>query len=357
MNPAFTASAAPPPRPVEIIGGGLTGLALGLALRRAGIPVTLHEAGHYPRHRVCGEFIAGLDPATIVTLGLAPFLTDALRHTEVAWFQRDSLQRRQTLPSPALALSRHILDQRLAAAFVAAGGDLHTRSRADLASAPPGRVFTQGRRATAGSPWLGLKCHARGLALSAPLELHLGEQAYIGLCQLDDGWVNVSGLFRQRPGLTLDRATALPTYLRAVGLDALASRLATAEIDPDSHCAVAGLAFGRAPQARTSPTAPRRLLLGDALALIPPFTGNGMAMAFQSAALALDPLLAWSHGKAEWSATVAKVDRLVRARFRVRLAAAAFLHPALLRPRGQRALTSAARRRLLPLNSLYHVLH
>jgi 2-polyprenyl-6-methoxyphenol hydroxylase-like FAD-dependent oxidoreductase len=98
-------------------------------------------------------------------------------------------------------------------------------------------------------------------------------------------------------------------------------------------------------------------VLGDAFALIPPFTGNGMAMAFQASALALDPLIAWSHGDAEWPVTVAKIDRLVRARFRVRLAAATLLHPALLRPLGQRALTSAARRRLLPLNPLYHVLH
>ena len=32
--------------------------------------------------------------------------------------------------------------------------------------------------------------------------------------------------------------------------------------------------------------------LGDAFAVIPPFTGNGMAMAFIGAALALDPLVA-----------------------------------------------------------------
>jgi flavin-dependent dehydrogenase len=356
MMPA-PADAARPVQPVEIIGGGLAGLALGLALRHAAIPVTVHEAGDYPRHRVCGEFIAGLDPETIDRLGIATLLADALRHTEVAWFQRQTLQRRQTLPAPALAIGRHVLDQRLAAAFVTAGGDLRTRSRTELVAAPPGRVFTQGRRAVSGAAWLGLKCHARGLALTAPLELHLGAHAYVGLCELAGGRVNVSGLFRQRNGLVLDRATALPAYLRSAGLDTLADRLAASEIDPDSRCAVAGLAFGLARQPAAAATAPRRLVLGDAAALIPPFTGNGMAMALQSAALAVDPLIAWSHGKAGWAATVARIDRLVRARFRVRLAAAALLHPALLRPLGQRALTSAARHRLIPLNPLYHILH
>ena len=47
-------------QPIEIVGGGLAGLSLGLALRQQDIPVTLFEAGSYPRHRVCGEFITGL---------------------------------------------------------------------------------------------------------------------------------------------------------------------------------------------------------------------------------------------------------------------------------------------------------
>src|ERR1035441_4912314 len=34
----------------------LLGLTLGIGLRQRGIPVTVLEAGHYPRHRVCGEF-------------------------------------------------------------------------------------------------------------------------------------------------------------------------------------------------------------------------------------------------------------------------------------------------------------
>ena len=340
-------------RPVEIVGGGLAGLSLGLALRRAGVPVVLHEAGDYPRHRVCGEFITSLDPTTRARLGLDPFLADARAHHEVAWFYRQRPLLRHRLPAPALALSRHALDQRLADAFVAAGGDLRVRSRLDPRAAPAGRVFACGRRAAPDSPWLGLKCHALRLPVSADLELHLGHDAYVGLCAVEDGRVNVSGLFRRRPGLTVDRAAALPAYLRAAGLGALADRLATAAIDPASHSAVAGLAFGSAP----GPDSPDRLSLGDARALIPPFTGNGMTMAFQSAASALDPLLAWSRGAAAWPATVALVHRLQRTRFRLRLAASALLHPALLHAPGQTLLAAAARAGLLPLRPLYHALH
>ena len=57
-------------RTVEIIGGGLAGLSLGLGLRARGIPVRLIESGFYPRHRVCGEFITGLDEQTSSRLQL-----------------------------------------------------------------------------------------------------------------------------------------------------------------------------------------------------------------------------------------------------------------------------------------------
>lgn len=348
-----TRAPSPPLRPVEIIGGGLAGLSLGLALRHAGVPVTLHEASDYPRHRVCGEFITGLDPATRRELRLDPFLSDARACHEVAWFREGAPFHRHLLPHSALALDRHTLDARLASALTAAGGVLHTRSRAATLTATPGRVFTHGRRAAADSPWLGLKVHARGLSLRADLEVHLGDRAYVGLCSVGENLVNVCGLFHRRPGLALERASALPAYLRATGLDALADRLALASIDPASCCAVAALAFGRAP----APTDPSRLDLGDAHALIPPFTGNGMTMAFQSAALALAPLIAWSRGEVGWPATVARVRRRLRARFRLRLAASALLHPLLLRPQGQAGLAAALRARLLPVTPLYHALH
>lgn len=87
-------------RPIEIIGGGLAGLSLGLALRRQGVPVTLRESGSYPRHRVCGEFITGLADTTADRLGLGPSLGDALQHRAVAWFHEGQEAHRQPFPFP-----------------------------------------------------------------------------------------------------------------------------------------------------------------------------------------------------------------------------------------------------------------
>ncbi|MDX2110779.1 MAG: NAD(P)-binding protein [Verrucomicrobiota bacterium] len=335
---------------VEIIGGGLAGLSLGLALRQHNIPVTMFDAGQYPRHRVCGEFITGLDETTSARLGLAPFLADAGRMSIVTWFLHGVELRRHRLPSPALTLSRFTLDQRLVEAFVAAGGDLRTGTRVDLAPAPPGRVFCTGRERRP-TDWLGLKMHVRGLVLRSELELHLGREAYVGLCPVEDNRVNVCGLFRKQTGLSTTRETVLPVYLRAVGLVALADRLQDAAICPESHASVAGVGFGR------HRIAPGRIRLGDAFAVIPPFTGHGMAMAFQSANEALDPLIQWSRGEADWLQTVTSINNRLRRRFRTRLGAAQTLHPFLFSPGRQHWLARANRTGLLPMRQIYHLLH
>ncbi|MDB6169223.1 MAG: putative electron transfer oxidoreductase [Verrucomicrobia bacterium] len=337
------------PRPIEIVGGGLAGLSLGLALRREAVSVRILEAGSYPRHRVCGEFIAGLSAATIARLGLEAALAGALPHTEVAWFHLEKSVRIQRLPSPALGLSRHVLDQRLAEEFVRAGGVLETNARVTDPRPRPGRVLATGRRR--GRPaWLGLKLHAHHLPLSRGLELHLGDEAYVGLSAVGAGRVNVCGLFRRR-SLCAKGPDLLLAYLAAAGLGALATRLEEVELDPASFSAVAALGFDRSVPATDC------IQLGDACAMIPPFTGNGMAMAFQSAEIALAPLLAYARGRAPWLATCRVIQQRLARRFRVRLASASALHPYFLRPRRQSWLSLLSRAHLLPLRPLYATLH
>lgn len=336
-------------RSIEIVGGGLAGLSLGAALARAGVHVVIFEAGDYPRHRVCGEFITGLAPKTIARLGLTATLADALPHPDVTWFHGARRSGAQRLPVPALGLSRHVLDARLAAAFVAAGGDLRTGIRIVDTTSTPGRVFASGRR-RGRSSWVGLKFHAREAPLETGLELHLGDQGYAGLARVDHLTTNVCGLFRRR-ALTGRGPDLVLSYLRASGLEQLATRLAASAIDPDSCCAVAALDLE--PGIRAAD----RIELGDAATMIPPFTGNGMAMAFQSAETALDPLLAYARGESDWAATCRATHAALRGRFRVRLASARALHPFLLQPLHQRWLAKLSRSRLLPFRPLYALLH
>jgi len=339
------------PRPITIVGGGLAGLSLGIALRRAGVETRIIEAGHYPRHRVCGEFITGLDDATIERLGIGPALAGAGSPRGVTFFHRGRTIGRHALPAPARTISRFTLDARLAGMFTAAGGGLSTDQRVATQTLEPGWVRTTGRKRTDASPWMGLKLHARNLATTDELELHLGEGAYVGLSAVEGGWINVCGLFRRRPGLRFDRADALASCLSASGLAELAGRLEAAEIRPDSRSAVAGFGFDR----RLPET--EGVELGDANAVIPPFTGNGMAMAFAGAARALDPLVAWARGGPSWRETAGTIHHSLQREFKRRLACAAVLHPFLLTPAWQGFLGTASRAGLLPVDAMYRLLH
>jgi len=338
------------PRTIEIVGGGLAGLSLGIALRHEGVPVTIHEAGDYPRHRACGEFIAGLAPATIARLHLESALSGALVHRQVEWFIPGLPPRTQPLPEPALGLSRHTLDLRLAENFEALGGELRRRTRVVDDDLKAGRVVAMGRRRASASRWIGLKVHARNLPLRQELELHLGDGGYVGLARIEDDQVNICGLF-QRHALSDSGPELLLRYVRAIGLADLASRIAGSALEPASFCAVAALEFSRGVDAANE------IRLGDAAAMIPPFTGNGMAIAFQSAEVALAPLIAYAEGQADWATTCAVTNAALRGRFRLRFASANVLHPFLTQRRRQRWLGVLGRARLLPMRALYAALH
>ena len=286
-------------KPITIVGGGLAGLALGIGLRRQGVPVTIYEAGHYPRHRVCGEFVSGRGRQFLERLGLSSLLTaaGAVPARTVAFFSANSASPARPLPFPALCLSRWQMDARLAEAFQSLGGELHEGRRTDAGIVSEGSVRANGRRLAAegaGPRWFGLKIHARNVSLGADLEMHVSPQGYVGLCRIEHGEVNVCGLFRRNPA---DAATATAARQLLLGPPGslLHQRLAGAEFDEASFCAVAGLSL-----APVRAVARPEVCVGDALTMIPPVTGNGMSMAFESAEIALGPLAAWSRGQCPW---------------------------------------------------------
>lgn len=293
-------------KPVTIAGGGLAGLALGIGLRRRGVEVSLHEAGVYPRHRVCGEFVSGVNDGVLQKLGIAPHFHDATRLSSARWF--DARGPVASLKVEAMGISRRTLDDRLQRDFREAGGILHQNSRAVPGA---GTVWAAGRAKTRGK-WIGLKCHARGIELSGDLEMHIGKNGYAGLARIENGTINICGLFRTQTAA--GGRTAMEKHLRSGGLDLLADRIEAADIGPESRCGVAGFDFGRQHCPEFS--------IGDAARMIPPFTGNGMSMALESAACALDPLLEYAAGRVSWREAMATSDHLQNSLFRRRMAAA-----------------------------------
>lgn len=333
---------------VEIIGGGLSGLALGIALRRRGVPVTIHESGRYPRHRVCGEFITSLDATTRETLGLDHHLRSALPASTVSWCEEGAAPITHRLPDPALCLSRYRLDNEIAEEFVSIGGELHTDSRG-ACSDSPGRVFATGRRPDTTSRWVGMKQHFRGLTLRNDLEVHFGRGSYVGLTRVDAQTVNVCGLFDKAAA---DVTNDFVETLHGSGFALLAERVRGAEPVADSFCAVAGLDY------RGMDRVGENLLrIGDSMGLVPPFTGHGMTMALQSAAEVLPHLVAWAGGEKDWNSTKSAADQAQRDRLGPRLRFARLAHPFLLDRRVRRCARRLHRFGILPVALLYRVMH
>ena len=330
-------------KPITIIGGGLAGLTLGIALRQRGIPVTIHEAGNYPRHRVCGEFISGRGLATLTRLGLHELFDQAgaVSAQTTAFYSATKSTAPRPLPSAATCLSRFTLDDTLAKRFRELGGELLEGQRASTDNIGEGIVRATGRRAQVepgGTRWFGLKIHARNVALAADLEMHVSPQGYVGLCKINGGEVNVCGLFRKRADETGAPKNGRE-LLRGQPGSPLRERLADAEFDENSFCAVAGISLR--PQCAAART---EICVGDAITMIPPVTGNGMSMAFESAELAVAPLVAWSRGELSWNIARQKIARDCDAAFARRLAWAKWLQRLVLTPSLQNPLVALAAR-------------
>jgi flavin-dependent dehydrogenase len=329
-------------KPVTIIGGGLAGLTLGIGLQQLGVPVVIHEAGTYPRHRVCGEFISGRGQTTLARLGLGELIgqTGAVRAQTVAFFTATKATAPRPLPSAAICLSRFTLDAVLAKIFRELGGELREAQRL-VWNSGEGVVRATGRQAQTeknGTHWFGLKVHARNIALAADLEMHVSPRGYVGLCKINDGEVNVCGLFRKRADENGDAKTR-HELLRGLPGSPLRQRLADAAFDENSFCAVAGLSL-RPQQA----AAQAEICVGDAITMIPPVTGNGMSMAFESAELAMVPLAAWSRDESSWNEARQQIARDCDAAFARRLAWANWLQRIVLTPALQNPLVALAAR-------------
>ena len=338
---ACPAGARPALKAITIIGGGLAGLTLGIALRRHSVPVVVWELGHYPRHRVCGEFISGRGQSVLERMGLLPDLIRAGAQVAntAAFFSRRQSFPCKTLPQSALCVSRFKLDALLAKKFQALGGELRCGARWRESDLEEGLVRANGRRAhrdAGGWTWFGLKAHALNVTAVADLELHFGTNGYVGLCRLAGGLTNVCGLFRRQKGPG-DPVGNIQAHLRGEPDSPLAQRLDRAVFDPASICGVAALGLD-----------PRRAAaledccIGDALTLIPPLTGNGMSMAFESAELATPALLGYARGESGWSTARMALARACDQAFGRRLRWAKRLQQVLLSAPGQKYLLPLA---------------
>ncbi|MDB6129575.1 MAG: putative electron transfer oxidoreductase [Verrucomicrobiales bacterium] len=338
---------------ITIIGGGLAGLSLGILLRQAQIPVLVHEAGCYPRNKVCGEFISGAGQSLINQIGILPRLKGkAMEVKTVAIFSATDCLQSSTLPVPALAISRLDLDFQMALQFQDLQGELKTGSRFTGQRGNPGIVFATGRRPQTYSGefrYFGLKAHFSELELASDLELHFGHEGYVGLLRLPGGMVNVCGLFRARDALP-DLSQTWKERLSGKKGSPLSRRMASAKEVDSSFCSVAALGVGTFfPQFN-----PSEFSVGDSMLMIPPFTGNGMSIAFETAALALPHLVNYLKS-GNWENARLNLYNSYRSLLNSRMRAAYAVQWMMFQPGLQALLLKLLKRRPSLLNTIFRL--
>ncbi|UFS76286.1 FAD-dependent oxidoreductase [Tardiphaga sp. 37S4] len=292
-----------------VIGGGPAGSAVACGLANYGHDVMLIERTATSQHKVCGEFLSVETQLLLRRLGVDPLALGAVPVDEVALYSsRRSVT--SALPFRGLSLSRYRLDTALLRHAHFSGARLHrdvtvktarpdgsgwlvvcdnghTVSCRNLVLAT-GKLGLRGIDDTRDGSQVGLKMHLRPApdvrrALEGRVELYFLEASYIGLELVEDGIANLCMVL---PGKAMSQFGSGWPALRnhvAAALPALAERLADAEPLWDKPKAVACPSGGHLHRERN--TAAYRV--GDRLAHIPPFTGDGLAIALGSAALAV----------------------------------------------------------------------
>ena len=366
---------------ITILGGGLAGLSLGMSLQKHGIQTKILDAGKYPRHRVCGEFIAGVSETVLADLGIDTFLADAKRHSSMEWWMGNDCVLQESTPTHAYGISRYLLDQRLADAFVSLGGDLETEQHVEIQEIQDeGWILATGKLKKkvinksgrkSGKRWIGLKIHALGIeaeACARGLVMHSSlnscANGYLGLCPVEDNRMNCCGLFELQNDITPSFAKArwgkhasdmkvalMMSYAESCGMNALLEWLHDHTFDSNSFTAIAGFQLGDQQRLREN-----LFCVGDAAHLIPPFTGNGMSMALESCAIASQKLQKYARGESGWSTTVGDYRAECKKHFSKRTTLAKVIHPLFFNRIGQSTLKAIARSGFPSFDSLFTLL-
>ena len=281
---------------VAIIGAGPAGSTLAALLAGRGIAVALIDRDTFPRDKLCGEFLSYDALPVLDALGVTAAIDahDAPRIDRCRVVARHR-QYDFDLPHAARGVSRLLLDDLLFRTAVAAGATPMSGTTAtDLESIPArvvvgawgrwGRFDTQLARSFVRDRAhrnFGFKRHYRGTTSANVIELHSFRRGYLGVAAVEDGVTNICGLVHaSRLVHHKGRWESFVDEIRAEEptLETMYARYTPAQegflsSEPVIFRARSAVEHGI-------------FMVGDASGIVDPLTGNGMAMAIQSALVA-----------------------------------------------------------------------
>jgi flavin-dependent dehydrogenase len=298
--------------PAIAVGGGLAGAAFALELARNGYPALILERTRAPHHKVCGEFLSAEAQILLQVLGLDLASLHAVPMSH-ACLVSEPYQAIFRLPFVAAAISRFQLDQALLQAAQRAGATVvrdtavlsiephphavlvKTRTETWVASAAAlatGKQSLRGFRRPVGR-MVGFKMHLESTAASPQLanqvQLVFFRAGYMGACLVDAGTLSIAWVMTEEHLRNIGSTWSAQREYLARQSKRIGDLLAGARPLYAKPVATASIPYG---YIRKEAIDPRIFPVGDQLAVVPSFIGDGMAIALHTGLTAARALLA-----------------------------------------------------------------
>jgi flavin-dependent dehydrogenase len=280
---------------VTIVGAGPAGATLAALLASRGVDVLLVDRDAFPRDKLCGEFLSYDALPILERLGVLSQIDAAgAPHIDRARIVGARRTYDFALPHAARGVSRMLLDDLLVREATRRGARFRIGTSIPEAKVTVGAWGRWGRFDTQlGRSFVrdrshrnfGFKRHYKGEGTAGTIELYSFDRGYLGVNDVEGGITNICGLVHaSRLAGHKGRWDAFVDTIRTEepALEALYARHTPAQ----EHFLSSEPVIFRARSAVEGGI----FMIGDASGVIDPLTGNGMAMAVQSALL-LAPLL------------------------------------------------------------------
>lgn len=274
---------------IVIVGAGIAGLSAACHLAESGHSPLVIDAGTFPHHRVCGQF---LSPESLPLLRRWDLFPPALIETCV--FKKENSEATLHLPDEGGSWSRYDFDEAFLQKAKALGACILTETKVDRWERSGERwklylsngdilsarllIVGAGRfAAKAFHPqYLGIKAHFSGIFLKKQLEMHFFKGGYVGVSPIGPDTINIAGI------APLDTDPSM--LLSLEGLAPLKETLAQGNNLFSEWMSTKIPKFG----IRRPPSYPNILWIGDAAGSIPPICGEGLTIAIVSGTMAAE---------------------------------------------------------------------